>query len=252
MNPAKKGKEEWWDFSWNSFVGCSNGCEWCYARRQAKRVGAIIGCEKCARFEFHQHAERFCQPMKVNRPSIIFLGSMCDLFCGAAMGYVEQNPLRHCDPLKLPDRIRSMPQHQFVVLTKSPQNIPQGWNDGVPNLWVGVSVTGGYVIGDWERDERVQLKLLGRVNVRRILCLEPCLGNVITNMFQAFNWIIVGGLTGGRRELHLDAVRRIVLIGQENSIPVFLKRNLAPEVPMEYVLAHREYPPELAGAKGAK
>lgn len=30
---------EWADMTWNPVVGCKHGCEYCYARRIAKRFG---------------------------------------------------------------------------------------------------------------------------------------------------------------------------------------------------------------------
>ncbi len=220
-----------------------------------KRVGSIICCEKCSRFEFHCHPERIEAAFRVKNPSIVFLGSMCDLFCDAAKGFLVTGGCgrfegKYRTPAVFVQQWATFaPQHQYIVLTKSPQNIPPGWNDGVPNLWVGVSVTREHEQPDYKR----AMTLLDRIKERRILCLEPILGPpVVVYSFAKFSWVIIGGLTGERkRERHsLDWVIRLVGDSQSGDVPVFLKRNLAPEVPLEYIMAHREYPPELAAVKG--
>lgn len=252
------------DFSWNPFCGCSNGCEWCYARKMAKRVGAIIGCEKCSRFEFHFHPERMDAPLKVKKPSIVFLGSMCDLFCDAAKDFVVEGDCgRFSGKYKTPavfvqQWVTIASQHQYVVLTKRPENIPQGWNDDVPNLWVGVSMT----CKNDGKDFAKRADLCERILNRRILCVEPLLGfpryyhcreyQTGIEDLHLVNWLIVGGLTGhGKQRPHcFDWVKLLVNDARMAGLPVFLKRNLAPEVPMEYIMEHRDYPPELAAVKG--
>jgi protein gp37 len=188
-------------------------------------------------------------PLKVKKPSIVFLGSMCDLFCEAALRFYETNG----HGMRWPYFLNGSP-HQFVVLTKQPGNIPRGWNDDVPNLWVGVSVTREHEQPDYKR----AMTLLDRIQERRILCIEPMLGPpVVIYPLTEFPWIILGGLTGARYPHAwgapgLDAVEKIVDEAERADVPVFLKKNLSPRIPLSYVMAHREYPPELAAVKGEK
>ena len=144
------------------------------------------------------------------------------------------------------------PQHQFVVLTKRPETIPPGWNDDVPNLWVGISDTCRY-----GNDDRLRRVFLKRIMKRRVLCIEPLLGYPEVAQLDDYDWVIVGGLTGNTTlrplpETMLHWVECVMADCESQEVPVFLKRNLAPEVPMQYIMAHREYPPELAEVKGGK
>lgn len=115
----------WADLTWNPITGCNgpNGvpCEYCYARGIAKRFGSHIEHEpglcmntstaKPFPFDFSPtvHPHRLAEPLKLKKPSRIFLGSMGDLF----------------DPA-FPDEFRDdvfafvamAHWHTFVVLTK--------------------------------------------------------------------------------------------------------------------------------------
>ncbi len=63
------------DYTWNSVVGCRRNCYYCYARELNNRFKFIKKWNKPQFFE-----ERLEQPGKVKKPSVIFVGSMCDLF----------------------------------------------------------------------------------------------------------------------------------------------------------------------------
>lgn len=248
-----RSKIDWCTHVWNPFAGCSNACPWCYARKFAKRIGSIIACEKCSRFEFHFHPERMDAALKVKKPSIVFLGSMCDLFCDAAKDFVVEGDCgrfrgKYKNPGVFVQQWATIaPQHQYIVLTKSPQNIPWSWNESVPNLWVGVSDTGG------PAGKHLQNILLRKNLPRSILCFEPLLEEPMLDDIGWFDWIIVGGLTGSRkRTLSAESVKCIVGRCVKPDTPVFLKRNLSPEVPMAYIMGHRESPPELAEIRKGK
>ena len=109
-----KTKIEWCDYTWNPVTGCKHECEYCYARRIAKRFGGYdgYGCEADADtvehahiydlkepayikrgergkitnapypFEFEPtlHRYRLFKPTTLKEPQTIFVCSMADLF----------------------------------------------------------------------------------------------------------------------------------------------------------------------------
>lgn len=115
----------WTDATWNVATGCSKvsqGCHFCYAERDWKRLSANpkgvytgrkftdVGC----------HPERLNQPLRWRKPRKIFVNSMGDLF--------------HDDvPEEFIDQVFAVmalcPQHIFQVLTKRPQRMKAYVND---------------------------------------------------------------------------------------------------------------------------
>ena len=98
---------EWCDMTWNPVVGCKHGCEYCYARRYAKRFGGydkgdgtITTDNPLPRAELHQPLTitrssgktvnspfpfgfeptllryRLEEPQHIKEPQTIFVGSM--------------------------------------------------------------------------------------------------------------------------------------------------------------------------------
>ncbi len=205
---------EWCDFTWNPIVGCTHGCPYCYARRQAKRQP----CEKCREFIPHFHPERLEQPLKRKKPSRIFCGSMCD-FWGEG---VEKEWRRDIFVY-----IHHTQQHQYLLLTKQPQNIIQPTEgkhhqDAFPNLWQGVSVT---VFDDLWRVNR----LVEKVPARQVVSFEPLLGYfppaVLLGMPQV-DWIICGAQTKPNRQPQPNQVYWLKEYCEDAGIPLFMKDNL--------------------------
>ena len=91
-------------------VGCAVK-DVCYARAQAKRQKHR--CHLCYEFKPHYHTERALEPLRVKKPSGIFVCSMADLF-DASLGWGMIAPIL--------DVMVKCPQHRFYVLTKQPQN----------------------------------------------------------------------------------------------------------------------------------
>ena len=61
---------------WNPVVGCSHGCVYCWARRQAKRQKHR--CKLCYHFVPHLHEDRL---ERVPKAGLVFVVDMGDLFC---------------------------------------------------------------------------------------------------------------------------------------------------------------------------
>ena len=123
-------KIQWAERTWNPLTGCSKvsaGCEVCYAIPTAwklahnpnpkvaaayagtvKKIGAALQWTG----KINLLEERLLEPLRLRKPSRIFVNSMADLF--------------HPDvPDEFIDRVYAVmalcPQHQFMILTKRPE-----------------------------------------------------------------------------------------------------------------------------------
>ncbi|HUX03240.1 MAG TPA: DUF5131 family protein [Phycisphaerae bacterium] len=200
MNREGPGKIGYLDATWNPVVGCTHGCKWCWARRQAKRQRK--NCQKCYDFTPHLHAERLDEPLRKREPSVIGVCFMGDLFDPAlpvedtvevlnvmcAWRWPNAAARREGDESALED-----PGHTFVVLTKRPERLlecflwaDQHWpgdaplsvaregGDGrlPPHIVLGVSVE------DQASADRRIPELLECSAAKRIVSIEPMRGPV--------------------------------------------------------------------------
>jgi len=105
MSLNKQGPDQidWTDITLNPVVGCTYGCKYCYARRQAKRQKQ--NCQLCYDFVPHAHLERLDKLSPKQKPKKIFIDSMWDWCC------VDNEPEWIGAILK---KIRECPQHSTL------------------------------------------------------------------------------------------------------------------------------------------
>lgn len=217
-----KTKIEWADMVWNPVSGCSKisaGCKNCYAERHANR---FWGARKFT--DVRIHPEKWGEPLKRKRPSIIFVNSMSDLFHEDVPNFFIYWVF---------EVIAKWPQHVFLVLTKRPERMYGVDMPNLPNLWVGVSIE------DQETaDRRIPALIASYPDSRRFISCEPLLSPVdITYWLKAFplpdtldapdpiQWVIVGGESGpNARPMHPDWARSIRDQCAEAKIPFFFKQ----------------------------
>ena len=150
-------------YTWNPVTGCKHGCEYCYAKRIDQRFND-------GRFEPTFYPNRLQDPLKVKKPSRIFVGSMADLFGdwdwndnGIILSTI--NVMQ-----KILDIINQCPQHTFIFLTKNPRGM-QGF-DFPSNCWCGTSVE-----NQEKADERIPELL--RVKCKTLfVSYEPALESI--------------------------------------------------------------------------
>ncbi len=209
---------EWTDATWNPVTGCtkiSPGCDRCYAERFAERFRGVNGHPFEHGFDLTLRPERLLQPIRWQRPRMIFVNSMSDLF--------------HKDiPAAFVDRVfESMEQadwHVFQVLTKRSSRMRAYVNaryaDSAPprHIWLGVSVE------DSARLSRVRHLAETKAQVR-FLSLEPLLGPVEPLDLEGIHWVIVGGESGpGARPMQPEWVCSIRDRCAEAGAPFFFKQ----------------------------
>lgn len=202
-----KSKIEWTEASWNPIVGCSKvseGCRNCYAIRAANRMNGNVEAYrgltvmKNGRSEWTGAMrfieERLLQPLKWQRPRMIFVNSMSDLFHEDVSNDVIK---------KIFAVMAAAKQHKFQVLTKRPERMKEflqsyrisqvrkygdlSDNDGfdadsfiawpLPNVWLGVSVE-----DQKTADERIPLLLQTPAAIRWISA-EPLLRSIDISRF---------------------------------------------------------------------
>lgn len=172
---------EWTDNTYNPWMGClkvSPGCAQCYMYRDQQRYGndpKVIRRAAPATFN---------APLKWREPAKVFTCSWSDFF-------IEQADEWRDDAWSI---IKRTPHLTYQILTKRPQNIhdrlPDDWESGYPNVWLGVSVeTPKYL---W------RIVALEEIPVRvRFVSYEPALMFVdFTPYTPVIQWIISGGESG--------------------------------------------------------
>lgn len=244
-----KTKIEWCDYTWNPVTGCKHGCEYCYARRIAKRfstennahtftgvhpIGELHELDEPAivtetgqaspypfGFEPTLYRYRLFKPTTMKEPQTIFVCSMADLFGAWVPDSWIEEVFTACE---------KAPQHRYLFLTKNPQRyidlaragkLPR--ND---NMWYGTTANTPdepfFYGGAWHT----------------FVSIEPILREYdekeIEHMCDTYEqWVIVGAETGRRSGKVTPEKRWIEAITKtciEKNISLFLKDSLIPIV----------------------
>jgi protein gp37 len=118
--------------------------------------------------------------------------------------------------------IAQTPQLDWQILTKRPQliaqSLPQDWEDGYPNVWLGTSV----------EDERVVHRVYDLVTVPaavHFLSVEPLIGPIGVLPLEDIEWVIVGGESGPKsRPMKEEWVESIYSQCRIAEVPFFFKQ----------------------------
>jgi len=205
---------EWTESTWNPLTGCtkiSPGCKLCYAERMAKRLRAMGQSRYANGFELTLHEDVLELPCSWQKPQLIFVNSMSDMFH-------EDVPARFIR--KTFDVMRRASWHQFQVLTKRSDRLLEvapsiDWPE---NVWMGVSVE--------NHDYEFRIGHLRRTGARvKFLSLEPLLGPLPKLNLRGIDWVIVGGESGpGARPMEPEWVLEIKEQCMKAGVPFFFKQ----------------------------
>lgn len=190
----------------NLVIGCTIGCDYCYARNNVRRYHMIDDFSKP---EFFPGKLRL---MEKKRPQNFLLTGMSDL-AGWAPEWREQ----------VFAKIAENPQHQFLFLSKRPDLLDI--DTTLDNAWFGVTVT--------RKSELWRIDAL-RENVRAKhyhATFEPLFDNPGEIDFHGIGWIVIGTMTGPQSKkvrTEPEWVHSLTVQAHSLNIPVFWKEDLVP------------------------
>ena len=205
---------EWTGSTWNPLTGCtkiSPGCKNCYAERMARRLQAMGQPKYSNGFSLATHPQALEMPLRWEKPQMIFVNSMSDLFHEDVSSEFIQEVF---------DVMVRAYWHTFQVLTKRSRRLYElnSEIDWPPNVWMGVSV---------ESDKySYRIDHLRRTDARiKFLSLEPLLGPLPLLDLCEIDWVIVGGESGpGARPMLEEWVVGIRDQCLETGVPFFFKQ----------------------------
>jgi protein gp37 len=195
---------EWTDATWNPVTGCTKitaGCDNYYAERFSERWRGIPGHPFENGFDLTLRPERLDQPLNWQRPRMIFVNSMSDLFH-------KEVPNEFID--RVFDTMEAAYWHVFQMLTKRSSlmrdYLRRRYYERAlppPHIWVGVSIE------DSSATARIRHLQQAPAGVR-FLSIEPLIGPVGPIDLNGIHWVIAGGESGpGARPVHIDWIRQI-------------------------------------------
>lgn len=192
-----KTKIPYADYTWNVVTGCLAGCPYCFAKRISDRFGShpdedelrkdprnafmfpgenlrVATMKPMVAFPFGFlptfYPDRLEEPLKVKKPSRIFVSDMGDLWGDwVPRGWIEA----------VLDTVRKCPQHTFLMLTKNPKRYQEF---EIPdNAAIGTTVE------DESKLWRVEDLLKTKAKVR-FLSLEPLQNRICLRRYFRQPW----------------------------------------------------------------
>lgn len=216
---SENSKIEWTDATWNPVRGCakiSPGCAHCYAETFAERFRGVPGHPYERGFDLRLVPDKLAEPLRWQRPRMVFVNSMSDLFHEAVPD----------EYIMAVARVMSVANwHTFQVLTKRSERLlrllttTMRFAADQPHIWWGVSV----------ENKRHGLPRLEHLRASpamvRFLSIEPLLEDLGSFDLAKISWVIVGGESGaGARPMEKQWVRKIRAQCFDARVPFFFKQ----------------------------
>lgn len=190
----------------NLVIGCTIGCSYCYARNNVRRFHMIDN------FETPEYFPQKLRLIEKRRPQNFLLTGMSD-FAGWKPEWRRE----------IFDKIAQNPQHQFLFLTKRPEEIC--FSTPLDNVWFGVTVT------SCKEKERI---IALRENIHGghyHVTFEPMFDDIGQVDLEGIEWIVIGTETGHRKGKSVSKpewVWNLTHQAHAMHIPVFMKEDLVP------------------------
>lgn len=244
MNKQSQKKIGWCDTTLNPVVGCTYGCEFCYAERMNRRFHYIEDFKKPQFFP-----ERLEQ-LKSKKPRIIFMDSMSDI-ADWRPEWIEE----------VFEAIIQNPQHHYLFLTKRPEcyrhvvsvvthmcskaTYPT-FEKVFKTVWFGVTITCP--------DEIERLSRMSAFLPNRFASIEPIQARFDSlKGVKLLDWVIVGPETGNREGKVVPPkwwIEELAWICAGDKVPIFMKESCVPIVGEENML--RQFPEGLRRRENAR
>lgn len=225
----QKTKIDWADMTWNPVTGCLHGCEYCYARKIARRFAPKMSDGKPSESgELHTigntnipfswgfdptfHQYRLSDPQKIKKPQTIFVCSMADLFGKWVPDEWIESVFTAC---------KAAPQHRYLFLTKYPARyrILQSKGALPTEHWYGTTAT-------------VNSEYFSHSDYRTFVSIEPMLRPVVIDRRPQQilpDWVIIGAETGNRKDKVIPEMAWIEDVLSDckfGYVPIFMKESL--------------------------
>ncbi len=210
---------EWTDATWNPIRGCtkiSPGCAHCYAETFAERFRGVAGHPYEQGFDLRFVPEKLTEPLLWNKPRMVFVNSMSDLFLAdVPTSYIRQ----------VVSIMQLANWHTYQVLTKRAERMRELLHgelqlaSELPHVWWGVSVEN-------RTHGLPRLELLRQTPAKvRFLSIEPLLEDLGRLNLEGIHWVIVGGESGaGARPMRPEWVTNIRHQCEAANVPFFFKQ----------------------------
>jgi len=197
----QKTKIEWTDYSWNPVIGCKHGCPFCYAR--------VISFDIYGHFNPTFFENRLNEPLKIQKPSKIFVVSMGDLFGDWVSNEWIDKVFNTCIKAE---------RHTFIFLTKNPKRYLE-FKTFPNNFWIGTSILK-------QSDLDNTLEIFKNINAKvKFLSLEPLLTNL--RLKESVDWVIIGACSDPMpKQPEKEWVIDLIEDCKKFNIPIFMKDNL--------------------------
>ncbi len=200
----------------NVVIGCTHGCEYCYARIVNRRFRTTSD------FSVPEFSPSKLRILDRLRPRILFLTGMSDL--------ADWRPEWLSETM---DAVRRNPQHRYMFLTKSPERVHIG--DVPDTVCLGVTVT-----RDSEKD-RISVLRRNTSAEHYHITFEPMFDRIRGVDFEGVDWIVLGTETGNRRNKAVSSEEWVFGLMDEADdagVKVFMKEDLLPIVGEERMVQH--------------
>ena len=166
-------------------TGCtpvSDGCKNCYALKMANRLKAMGNKRYQNGFNVTLHPDLLTEPLKWNKPRMVFVNSMGDMFH-------ESIPIEYIQ--RVFSAMRTTSQHTFQVLTKRSARMLE-LSKSLPwpeNVWMGVTIESNKYLYRADNLRSIPAAV-------KFLSIEPMISQVNDLDLTGIDWVIVGGESG--------------------------------------------------------
>jgi protein gp37 len=163
-----KRSSGFYNWAWDTVVGCKNGCSYCYAKH-------IIELTHRRKFEdVMYYNDLWDEPGKTD-PSTIFVNHYSDI-----MGdWVPKEWIQ-----RVIDTAWKLPEHNFLFMTKNPKRYREF--EFPMNCVLSVTIE---TPDQWWRAEEIK-----DLPQRKVASIEPILGDFTGVDFSMFEYVVVGAL----------------------------------------------------------